>query len=63
MTDPTLHGSIACDSLLGTKKFLTHTPLPEFWAKKYPEVTIFWWCLMLFHDLAALWDKWPRTCR
>ena len=48
MTDPTLHGSIACDSLLGTKKFLTRTPLPEFWAKKYPEVTIFWWCLMLF---------------
>ena len=32
MSDPQLHGSIAKDCLLSANKFLSHTPLPEFWA-------------------------------
>ena len=58
MSDPQLHGSIAKDCLLSANKFLSHTPLPEFWANKHPGITVFWRALLKFDLLLDVWDKW-----
>ena len=58
MTDPSLHGAIARDCMLQSNRFLSHTPLCEFWAQQHPTVTVFWRSLMKFNMLTDLWDKW-----
>ena len=58
MTDPSLHGPMARDCMLQSNRFLSHTPLPEFWAQQHPTVTVFRRSLMKFNMLTDLWDKW-----
>ena len=38
--------------------FLTHHPIPEAWAVKYPLVVCFWRAIQRSETLACIWGKW-----